>query len=676
MRVTLCLAGAVCALALCNAPEAQSPAASVVPNIGKGTASSNSSYPWNRTTSPVRVQYAYDSTEMPPFPITITRIRFRPYDGYTSATTWTGGTYGGITMLMSTASTDYSQITTTFSTNHGADVTTVYSGSVNLAAGAGTGAGVPSNYYVDMTLQKPFSYDPSKGDFLLDIASDGSKYTGGTTAANAVTYTADGNKATRMYNLTSHTATTGTLQANVGLVCEITYTFSGVFADFTASPTNGLGPTKVQFTDLSLTSDAGGISAWLWDLDGDSNVDSNAQNPTFNYTKAGSYDVTLQVIAKNGTAKKTKKGFINIIIPSKKDRTVPDIIQYQFNDVRGKTSNVVVNSANGTAAGDGTMSITNWAGDPGRAAFNPNESGLGMVASGTTGWINSGWALSAKDMTVMFWLRKNSTNTNPFGYCFGKQSTTSQFRSFVAGAAGNGITFRGSSIGTFDSGGDIQTNKNGVWQHMCLVIDNTNGKASWYIDGNLSNTLSFTANSFNESDSGFTVGAVGSGTSPLTTHYDYDDFRFYSTALTATQVAAAAAYGENASTGAYGTACSSTTSTPSIAGNSQPLQGNSGFGVNVTGAAANAPGLMLVSFWASAGLPIDVSKQAGVTGCMLELLPALILPTTTTSTGTAFLPLPVPIDPVNLPGFHAYCQFGYKGAAGTGVTKGLDINIQ
>ncbi|MHC4512237.1 MAG: LamG-like jellyroll fold domain-containing protein [Planctomycetota bacterium] len=472
---------------------------------------------------------------------------------------------------------------------------------------------------------------------------------------------------------------------SIGRVLVHTAKAIGVFAEFSATPRSGLGATKVQFTDLSYTSDPGGIVTRLWDLDGDGKTDSTAKNPSFTYTKAGLYDVTLQAIAKNGNSKKTKKGFINIIFPDPKDRTIPDIIQYQLNDVRGKVSNVVVNSASGTV-GNGTMNIAanfNWAGDPGRAAFNPNEKGFGMVQGGTTAkYITSGWNLNAKSMTVMFWLRNNSTSTNPFGYCFGRSTGAGSFRCFIAGAAGNGIRLAAAApIGNFDSGGDLVTNKNGVWQHICLVIDDAAGKAFWYADGLQLNTKSFTPNSFGVSGTGFTVGgytATGSTTiSGGAGAYDWDDFRFYSKALTPAQVAAAALFGENASASTYGTACASTSATaPKIAANGLPTQGNFTFRVNVTGCEANALGAMIVSFQAaSPGLPLDISAQT-VAGCKLEVLPTLFYAATTSATGTYSLGLPVHIDPVNLPGFHAYCQFGYVGKTKTGITQGLDINVQ
>jgi PKD repeat protein len=62
-------------------------------------------------------------------------------------------------------------------------------------------------------------------------------------------------------------------------------------ADFTADRTSGPTPLTVQFSDLS-----GNVpQVWRWDLDGNGTVDSTAQHPSFSYTSAGVYSVSLSV---------------------------------------------------------------------------------------------------------------------------------------------------------------------------------------------------------------------------------------------------------------------------------------------------------------------------------------------------------------------------------------------
>lgn len=63
-------------------------------------------------------------------------------------------------------------------------------------------------------------------------------------------------------------------------------------ANLQATPTTGLLPLTVQFTDTSLPG-SGSIYAWYWNF-GDGNV-ANTPNPKHTYTAAGVYDVQLTV---------------------------------------------------------------------------------------------------------------------------------------------------------------------------------------------------------------------------------------------------------------------------------------------------------------------------------------------------------------------------------------------
>src|SRR5208283_3806672 len=64
---------------------------------------------------------------------------------------------------------------------------------------------------------------------------------------------------------------------------------SGPVAKFTLSPTTGVAPLSVAFTDQSV----GTVNSWLWSFgDGGS---STSQSPAYTYSSAGTYTVTLTV---------------------------------------------------------------------------------------------------------------------------------------------------------------------------------------------------------------------------------------------------------------------------------------------------------------------------------------------------------------------------------------------
>ncbi|QYZ78536.1 PKD domain-containing protein [Methanofollis formosanus] len=80
---------------------------------------------------------------------------------------------------------------------------------------------------------------------------------------------------------------------------------SGTHAAFTASPTLGVAPFEVRFTDLS----TGDVTTWSWDF-GDG-TGSTEQDPVHTYRSSGIYTVSLTVNSDEDTA--TKPVYINVL---------------------------------------------------------------------------------------------------------------------------------------------------------------------------------------------------------------------------------------------------------------------------------------------------------------------------------------------------------------------------
>lgn len=81
---------------------------------------------------------------------------------------------------------------------------------------------------------------------------------------------------------------------------------NGPSADFTASPTSGVAPLTVSFTDLSV----GNPTGWFWTFgDGGSSSD---RNPVHIYPNPGLYTVSLLVQNSYGTTSKTVPNLINV----------------------------------------------------------------------------------------------------------------------------------------------------------------------------------------------------------------------------------------------------------------------------------------------------------------------------------------------------------------------------
>jgi PKD repeat protein len=104
---------------------------------------------------------------------------------------------------------------------------------------------------------------------------------------------------------TSHTYTSaGTFTAtltitngvNSSTVTHSIQSYGAPIASFTRTPASGTAPLSVAFTDTSL----GVPTSWLWNFG--NGVTSTAQHPTYSYTAAGNYTITLTATNDAGSA--------------------------------------------------------------------------------------------------------------------------------------------------------------------------------------------------------------------------------------------------------------------------------------------------------------------------------------------------------------------------------------
>jgi PKD repeat protein len=96
-------------------------------------------------------------------------------------------------------------------------------------------------------------------------------------------------------------------------------------ADFSGSPTSGPFPLTVNFTDQS----SNGPTSWLWNF-GDTGT-STAQDPSHQYTAAGTYTVTLTATNAAGSDQEIKTNYITVTDPSQNpDIYVFDIYMQKF----------------------------------------------------------------------------------------------------------------------------------------------------------------------------------------------------------------------------------------------------------------------------------------------------------------------------------------------------------
>jgi PKD repeat protein len=115
-------------------------------------------------------------------------------------------------------------------------------------------------------------------------------------------------------------------------------------ASFTTDITGGGVPINVNFTDKSLYA-----TSWEWDFDNDGIVDSTDQNPSYTYTKAGNYTISLTVYNYSGNSITTKSIVLYNLEP---------VVDFTADVTSGKSpSSLVVNFT------DQSLYATSWAWD-------------------------------------------------------------------------------------------------------------------------------------------------------------------------------------------------------------------------------------------------------------------------------------------------------------------------
>ena len=118
--------------------------------------------------------------------------------------------------------------------------------------------------------------------------------------------------------------------------------------DFSSNVTSGNAPLNIAFTDTS----TGSPTAWNWSF-GDGTANSTVQNPTHNYSAAGSYTVTLTVSNSTGSNTKTKTNYITVTAPI---TPIPPVASFSSNVTSG---NAPLNIAF-TDTSTGSPTAWNW----------------------------------------------------------------------------------------------------------------------------------------------------------------------------------------------------------------------------------------------------------------------------------------------------------------------------
>jgi PKD repeat protein len=181
----------------------------------------------------------------------------------------------------------------------------------------------------------------------------------------------------------------------------ITVTCTAPTADFSGSPTSGDAPLIVNFTDQSSAA-----TSWSWDF-GDGGT-STAQNPSHQYTSAGTYTVALTATNSCGSDIETKTDYITVTEATQDEMHVHNIsVSKQSFWIWSRATATVtiydqgnnpVSSATvyGSFSGPRSQNVSGNTNSSGQVTFTSNwTSGSGEWCFEVTDVVKSGWVYNS-----------------------------------------------------------------------------------------------------------------------------------------------------------------------------------------------------------------------------------------------------------------------------------------
>lgn len=212
----------------------------VVPNYA-----TNSEVPNNAEgifSTVTRHQIVFGASEFPSYPIVISQIQWRP-DVYTGGPV-TNATISNIQINLSTTTSNADQLSLTFSENTGADETVVFSGPLVLSTSLTTLSNGTTAFDIDVPLQTPFFYDPSKGNLLLDLRN----FSGASANIYDNSTSSSSDTVSRVFSTVDANATSANARDTGGGAIQITYATASAPPMIISQPTNQTVPINSNAT--------------------------------------------------------------------------------------------------------------------------------------------------------------------------------------------------------------------------------------------------------------------------------------------------------------------------------------------------------------------------------------------------------------------------------------------
>jgi PKD repeat protein len=307
-----------------------------------------------------------------------------------------------------------------------------------------------------------FVGSPTTGDYPLNVSftnqsSGATSYSwnfgdGGTSTATSPshTYTSAG---TFTVTLTATNACGSDQLVRTNYITVTTPPCNAPVANFSGSPTSGVYPLNVDFTDLSTNSP----TSWSWNF-GDGGT-STSQNPSHTYTAAGTYTVTLTATNSCGSDGETKSAYISVSEPSSDYATLPystgfesgSFDQYWFTQSSNSEGRILITTANTPHSGAYHMTMDD---NLNGGLYAQNEAWLRLDLTGKSQVQLTFWWRDISDEThtqdgVFF----SSNGGSSFTKVYNLTNGTSAYQQVVLDldqlAAGAGLSLNGTFVVKF-----------------------------------------------------------------------------------------------------------------------------------------------------------------------------------------------------------------------------------
>ena len=183
----------------------------------------------------------------------------------------------------------------------------------------------------------------------------------------ATSITSGSNTANPLVNQTgNYTLTVTNLLTNCSATTSVNVIQGNVTAGIAATPTTGIAPVTVNFTEQCV-----GASSYYWSF-GDNNSNSIAPNPVYIYNTNGTY--TVMLIASSGSCSDT--AYVTIIIKDGLTLEIPNVFTPNGDDIND------VFTIKTTGVKDVSLQIFNRWGDKMYGFAGPNAGWDGRMVNG------------------------------------------------------------------------------------------------------------------------------------------------------------------------------------------------------------------------------------------------------------------------------------------------------